>query len=160
VSVYRTPIWHPSKVIASISFTFHALRLLQSTRQDYQIIHSHEMLSPMTIGLAASQLSGARLVINPHRGGYLGDIYKLVNKRPVSGKMRLRWAQRQGDAFVAVSREIASELEAAGIPKGKIWHIPYIIDTDYFHPAQDLDRTSIRSQLGMQDCCGPATPGG
>jgi glycosyltransferase involved in cell wall biosynthesis len=151
VSVYRTPIWHPSKLIASFSFTFHALRLLQSSRQDYQVIHSHEMLSPMTIGLAASQLGGARLVINPHRGGYLGDVYKLVNRRPISGKMRLRWAQKRGDAFVAVSHEIASELEAVGIDKDKIWHIPYILDTDHFRPADGVDRAELRSQLGMQD---------
>jgi glycosyltransferase involved in cell wall biosynthesis len=151
VSVYRTPIWHSSKVIASLSFTYYALRLLQSTHHDYQIIHCHEMLSPMTIGLTASVLGGSRLVINPHRGGYLGDVYKLVNQRPITGKMRLRWAQRRGDAFVAVSREIASELEAAGIPKDKIWHIPYILDTDHFHPVTDVNRTAVRSQLGMQD---------
>jgi glycosyltransferase involved in cell wall biosynthesis len=151
VSVYRTPIWHPSKPIASLSFTFHALRWLRSTRQDYQVIHSHEMLSPMTIGLAASQFGGAHLVINPHRGGYLGDVYKLVNRRPITGNMRLRWAQRRGDAFVAVSREIASELEAVGIPKDKIWPIPYILDTDHFRPAEAAARAELRSQLGMQD---------
>lgn len=151
VSVYRTPIWHPSKVIASLSFTYHALRLLQSTRQDYQIIHSHEMLSPMTIGLAASQLGEARLVINPHRGGYLGDVYKLVNRRPITGKMRLRWAQRRGDAFVAISREIASELETAGIAKDKIWLIPCTLDTQHFHPLKGPERAPLRSQLGMQD---------
>ena len=151
VSIYRTPIWHPSKVIASISFTIHALRLLQSTRQDYQIIHSHEMLSPMTIGLTASRLGGARLVINPHRGGYLGDVYKLVKQRPITGKMRLRWARRRGDAFVAVSHEIATELEEAGIPRDKIWSIPYLLDTDHFSPTKDEYRRAIRSELGMQD---------
>ncbi|MGB5934215.1 MAG: glycosyltransferase family 4 protein, partial [Anaerolineae bacterium] len=151
IPVYRTPIWHRSKITASLSFTFHALRRLAAGRGRYQIIHSHEMLSPMTLGLIGRELLGAQLVINPHRGGYLGDMYKLKQRRPLTGGMRLSWARRRGDAFIAVSQEIASELQAGGIPEEKIKRIPYALETDHFRPLNGKERTALRRQLGLTE---------
>ncbi len=151
IPVYRTPIWHPSKAAASLSFTFNALRRLAASRGRYQIIHSHEMLSPMTIGLVGRELFGSQLVVNPHRGGYLGDMYKLKHRRPFTGGIRLGWACRRGDAFIAVSQEIASELQAGGVPKGKINLIPYALDTDHFRPLNGNRSTALRRQLGLAE---------
>lgn len=145
VEVYRTPILHPSKIIASLSFTFFALRELFAGRDRYQIVHCHEMLSPMTIGLLAKSLIKRRIVINPHRGGYLGDVYKLTQTRPITGSLRLKWVRTQGDGFIAVSREIAGELTGCGITAEKIRFIPYILDTDHYHPVTDEERRSLRA---------------
>jgi glycosyltransferase involved in cell wall biosynthesis len=151
IPVYRTPIWHRSKVIASLSFTFYALRQLIASRGQFQVIHSHEMLSPMTIGLIACKLLGTKLVVNPHRGGYLGDMYKLTTRRPLTGKLRLSWVRRRGDAFVTCSREMAAELEAGGIAKEKIHVIPNAIYTNQFRPVEPGEKVALREQLGMPD---------
>jgi glycosyltransferase involved in cell wall biosynthesis len=151
IPVYRTPIWHRSKIIASLSFTFFTLRELLASRKHFQVIHSHEMLSPMTIGLIASELLGTKLVVNPHRGGYLGDVYKLTRKRPLTGRLRLKWVRRRGDAFVTCSREMAAELEAEGIAKEKIHVIPNAIYTEHFRPVKPAEKIALRKQVGMQD---------
>jgi glycosyltransferase involved in cell wall biosynthesis len=151
VAVYRTPILHPSKIIASLSFTFFALRELYARREHYQIVHCHEMLSPMTTGLLAKSLLKRRIVINPHRGGYLGDVYKLTHTRPMTGGLRLKWVRAQGDVFIAVSREIAGELTGCGIAKEKIRFIPYILDTDHFRPAKSDERQALRAGFGKPD---------
>jgi glycosyltransferase involved in cell wall biosynthesis len=149
IPVFRTPILHESKAGASLSFIFFALKRLIATRKNFQIIHTHEMLSPMTIGLLGRELLGTRLVINPHRGGYLGDMYKLQKRRPKTGKIRLNWARRQGDAFISVSKEITTELELGGIPSEKIHFIPYILDTEQFIPVNHEQRNALRALLGM-----------
>lgn len=151
IPVYRMPIWHHSKVGASLSFTFHALRRLAASRGNYQIIHSHEMLSPMTIGLIGREMFRSRLVVNPHRGGYLGDMYKLNTRRPLTGKIRMIWASRRADAFIAISQEIASELRAGGIAEEKIKLIPCAIDTHHFHPLNSKERVALRRQLGLME---------
>jgi glycosyltransferase involved in cell wall biosynthesis len=149
IPVYRTPILHQSKAGASLSFMFFALKRLITTRKKFQIIHSHEMLSPMTIGLLGREILGTRLVINPHRGGYLGDMYKLQKRRQTTGKFRLSWASRRGDAFISVSKEISKELEGGGIPSDKIHLIPYVLDTEHFKPVSLEERAALRIQLGL-----------
>jgi glycosyltransferase involved in cell wall biosynthesis len=149
IPVYRTPILHRSRAGTSLSFTLFALKRLAATREQYQIVHSHEMLSPMTIGLFSRALLEKRLVINPHRGGYLGDMYKLQNRRQGTGKLRLSWAQKSGDAFVSVSQEITSELRGGGIPAEKIHFIPYVIDTSHFKPPSEDCRADLRNQFRL-----------
>lgn len=151
VPVYRTPILHPMKAVASLSFLYFALRQLGRERPAVQIIHSHEMLSPMSIGLINRALRGTRLVINPHRGGYLGDVWKLKNRRRITGGLRLAWARSQGDAFIALSNEISTELLSVGIPEEKIHHISLALDTDYYIPAAPEERERLRAQFGLTD---------
>jgi len=78
-------------------------------------------------------------------------MYKLTKRRPLTGKLRLSWVRRRGDAFVTCSREMAAELEAAGIAKEKIHVIPNAIYTDHFCPVEPGERIAIRKQLGLQD---------
>lgn len=149
VPVYRTPILHPSKAVASLSFQFHALRHIAAARNRAQIVHCHEMLSPMSIGLASRALFGTRLVINPHRGGYLGDVWKLQQRRKLTGSLRMAWARQQGDAFISVSKEITAEMTGAGIAEEKIHFIPYALDTQHFRPAAPEERAALRAKFGL-----------
>jgi glycosyltransferase involved in cell wall biosynthesis len=149
VPVYRTPILHKSRGGTSLSFTYYALKRIAASRAQVQIVHSHEMLSPMTIGLFSHTLFGTRLVINPHRGGYLGDMYKIQNRRRSTGKLRLAWARSGGDAFISVSNEISSELRGGGIAPEKIHFIPYVIDTNHFKPASEDQREDLRLQFQL-----------
>ncbi len=149
VPVHRMPIYNRSKIGASLSFTANALIRLSRERNRYQVIHSHEMLSPMTVGLFGQALTGAKLVVNPHSGGYLGDVYKLQRKRKITGGMRLAWARRGGDAFISISKQIHNELRSVGIPEERIFHIPCAIETGHYHPVAEAQRLALRSKLGL-----------
>lgn len=151
VPVHRMPLYSHSKVGASLSFTANALIRLSRERDRYQVIHSHEMLSPMTVGLFGRALTGAKLVVNPHSGGYLGDVYKLQRRRKITGGVRLAWARRSGDAFISISRQIHQELRAVGIPDERIYHIPCAIETGHYRPLADGLRPALRARLGLPE---------
>ncbi len=151
VPVHRMQIYNRSKVGASLSFTANALSRLARERSRFQIIHSHEMLSPMTVGLFGRALTGAKLVVNPHSGGYLGDVYKLQRKRKITGWMRLAWARYSGDAFISISKQIHTELRSVGIPEDHIYHIPCAIETGHYCPVAEGGQLALRAQLGLPD---------
>ncbi len=151
IPVHRMPIYNRSKVGASLSFTANALARLVRERDRYQVIHSHEMLSPMTVGLFGRALTGAKLVINPHSGGFLGDVYKLQHRRKVTGGVRLAWARRSGDAYISISKQIHDELLSVGIPRERIHHIPCAVETGHYHPLDTEQRQALRAQLGLPD---------
>lgn len=150
VPVYRTPLLHDSRAGASLSFSSYALRWLAAHRGEIQVVHSHEMLSPLTIGLTARRLLGMALVVNPHRGGYLGDVYKLRTRRRFSGRLRLAMARRDGDAFISVSKEISAELESVGVARQKIHFIPYALDTAVYRPLDSAGRERLRLELDLE----------
>lgn len=149
VPVYRTPIMPGGKVTAAFSFVFFALLHLAVDRKHYSVIHSHEMLSPMTIGLLARELLGAKLVVMPHRSGYLGDVWKLTERRPLTGRLRIAWAAHRSHAFISISRPVTSELLSVNVPGDKIHLIPYGLDTNYFTPATPQNKAELRQSLGL-----------
>jgi glycosyltransferase involved in cell wall biosynthesis len=56
---------------------------------------------------------------------------------------------RQSAAFIAISREIADELQAAGVPRDRIRCLPNGVDTATFRPASDVERVALRRELGL-----------
>ncbi len=151
VPVHRMPLYSHTKVGASLSFTANALKRLMRDRDRYQVIHSHEMLSPMTVGLFGRALTGAKLVVNPHSGGVMGDVYKLQHRRRITGWARLAWARHSGDAFISISNQIHNELISVGVPEERIYHIPCAIETGHYLPVQAGRRPELRAQLGLPD---------
>jgi glycosyltransferase involved in cell wall biosynthesis len=59
------------------------------------------------------------------------------------------------DIFVAVSDEIARELQASGVPDERIARIPNGVDTGRFHPAEADLRQALREELRLD---GPESP--
>jgi glycosyltransferase involved in cell wall biosynthesis len=149
VPTYRVGRGDTGKAAAAISFVAGALRVLQLQRGRYDVLHCHQMLSPMTIGLVARASLHKPLVINPHRSGSIGDIGILTERRPFTGRLRIAAARRWGDAFVSISDAIHAELRDSGIAEERIWDIPNGVDTDHFRPAGDQERTAIRRELQL-----------
>jgi glycosyltransferase involved in cell wall biosynthesis len=151
VPTYRVGNGDLSKVATSLSFVGGSLRKLYQLRERYQIVHCHQMMSPMTVGLAARIPSNKQLVINPHRSGNLGDIGVLTLRRPVTGRFRLMAARRWGDAFVCISPAVRQELADAGIPAKRLWSIANGVDVDHFAPIDEIKRQELRRSLGLPD---------
>jgi glycosyltransferase involved in cell wall biosynthesis len=109
------------------------------------------LVSPTTIGLVAKETLGKKLVATPHTSASSASFHSLVYKRPITGKPRLKWMQKRADAFVAISKEIESDLIGLNFPENKITYIPNGIDTRRFSPVSKQDKTALRSQLDLPD---------
>jgi len=142
VPVYRLPIPGP-KAVKSMSFTLSAMPLLRRLRPD--VIHAHELLSPTTTAVTAKRLFGTPVVTKVLRGGTLGDVYKLKNRR--FGRSRLERFKQQVDAFIAISREIDTELAEVGIAAKKRTFIPNGVDTGRFTPLSTTEKMAKKREL-------------
>jgi len=146
VPVHRLPIPGP-KPMAALSFVLTAMPLLRRLRPD--IVHAHELLSPTTTAIVAKRLYGTPVVAMPHRGGYLGDIYKLHHK--MMGKIRIEVMKRWVDSFIAISSEIDSELADVGVPIERRIFIPNAVDTERFKPISQGKKPSLRKKLQLPE---------
>ncbi|MGD2205253.1 MAG: glycosyltransferase family 4 protein [Anaerolineae bacterium] len=147
VDVHRVFTWNRSWAGASLSFTLASIQFLIQQRAKYQIIHSHQVYSPATIGLIGQSLLGKKLVVNPHRGGYLGDVYRLSERR--FGQQRLALLRDKADCFIVISREIEKELQQIGVPQSKLKFIPNGVNTDHFVPVEDRRKEHLKQRLDL-----------
>jgi glycosyltransferase involved in cell wall biosynthesis len=91
------------------------IRLLRM-RKEFDICHVHEAHWIASVGILAGRLSGKPCLIKQATWKNKGSISNM--SWPSSALFR--WA----DAYVAISTQIAEELEECGIPRGKIRRIP------------------------------------
>lgn len=136
------------KLATSLAFTTGALRVMAQRRDQFEIIHSHKVISPATIGLLGKALLSKKLIINPHSTSLSGALANLMHKRR-SGPLRLAWMRRAADRFVAISRQVADDLTSLHIPADKIIAIPNGLDTGRFSPVQPEQRAAQRRALHL-----------
>jgi len=150
IPTYRTGILG-GRMIAGWSYLIAGLAVLLRERRQYQILHCHQMISPMTLALAGRALLAKPLVINPHGRGPRGDVATITRFRPLTGKLRIAGALRWGDAFVAITRDIHHELRTMGVPEERIWDIPNGVDVERFTPVSLAERRELRRNLHLPD---------
>lgn len=146
---YRVGRGDSNKAVAALSFIQGATQLLVQQRQRYDILHCHQMISPMTIGLLAKAFVHKPLVVNPHRSGEIGDIGVLTRRRPVTGRLRIAAARQHADAFLCISPAIHAELRGVGVAEDKLWDVTNGVDTARFCPAMPAERAALRQSLGL-----------
>ncbi len=146
VPVYRSPAPN-SRALASLLFTAHALYRVRQIKPD--VIHAHELLSPTSAALLAKRLYGWPVVAKILRGGYLGDIFKVL--RGKGGKWRMSYIASRLDYFLAISTEIAEEVGDQKVPAERIKSIPNGVDTHHFSPVSAAVKQQIRGDLGIPD---------
>jgi glycosyltransferase involved in cell wall biosynthesis len=56
---------------------------------------------------------------------------------------------RDADGFVAMSRAIREEFEAAGVSPTRIAHIAHGVDTARYRPAEPAEKEALRARLGL-----------
>ncbi|MGQ9826402.1 MAG: glycosyltransferase family 4 protein [Roseiflexus sp.] len=148
IPTYRVGV-SGGRAIAGWSYLVAGLAVLLRERRQYQILHCHQMISPMTLALMGRALPGKRLIINPHGRGSRGDVAKITRLRPLTGKLRVAAALRWGDAFVAIARDIHEELRTMGVPESCIWDIPNGVDVARFVPATPEEKRALRRELHL-----------
>lgn len=149
VPTYR--VGRPSrfKPLAAITYVWGALWVLIRQRRRYGVLHCHQMVAPMTIGLLARLLLRRPVVINPHGRGPIGDVGVLTTRRPITGRLRIAAARRWADAFISIARDVHDELRGIGIAEERIWDIPNGVNLEHFRPLTAEQRAGLRTQLGL-----------
>jgi glycosyltransferase involved in cell wall biosynthesis len=131
-----------------------ALRELR--RHDLLVVRGTRVLG--LPGLVAARLAGRPVVLQPEINGELsGEAYVWgTSLQGRTGERMVRAATRlrnrlllDADACVAMSRRIACECGAAGLPAEKIALIPHGVDRARFRPADAPERSALRARLGL-----------
>ncbi len=149
VRVHRVGLAAARGSAGSAAFIAEGLRALLWLRNEVDVLHAHQLLSPATVGLLAAALTGLPLVVNPHACGSIGDVSVLSATRV--GRLRLRAVVERASAFVAVSQAIRDELVAVGASPASIWNITNGVDADRFSPVLAGEKRMFRRALGFGD---------
>jgi glycosyltransferase involved in cell wall biosynthesis len=147
IEIYRIKTLK-GKGLSALSFITGGIWTMLRHRNRFNIIHSHQVYSPTTIGWIGKRLLGYPLVINLHLGGKEGDIQRLLrNKR--SGTARLERLKRDADAFIAISSEILTELREQDVPEEKIHMLVNAVDPNVYKPVDIDEKRRLREKLGL-----------
>ena len=147
VPVHRLPVPGP-KPLAALSYSVSAIPMLYKFKPD--IIHAHELLSPVTTAILSKRLIGVPVVAKVLRGGELGDLAKL--KRRAFGENRIATIKRWVDTFIVISSEIEEELQQIGVRPEKMAFIPNGVDLNRFAPSSSAEeKDSLRRKLNLPD---------
>lgn len=147
IEIYRVKT-ASGKVLGALSFLWNGVRVMLKHRNKFNVIHSHQIYSPTTIGWIVSRITGAALVVNLHLGGAQGDIQRLMRNKRVGG-FRLNILKRDAGAFIAISQEILKELRDHGVPEDKIRFLVNAVDPAEFVPVEAAQKATLRQKLGL-----------
>jgi glycosyltransferase involved in cell wall biosynthesis len=157
VRVVRVPPAGPGRSgkYAMVPGALMALRR-ESPHYDVLVVRGTRVLG--LPGLLAARTAGKPVVLQPEVNGEMtGGVYtwgtaldRPLPRRVVRTALRPRnRILRDADAFVAMSRLIRDEIVGAGVPPGKVRHIPHGVDVDRFRPAAPEEREALRRRLGL-----------
>ena len=146
VPVKRAKIRGP-KIAAALMFMFGSL--VKIARDNPDVLHAHELLSPATTAIMAKFFLGKPVIVKLLRGGFLGDIYKVRNG-PFSS-FRIWLFKKYIDTVISISDEITRELIGIGYPEEKIINIPNGVDTEKFSGLLGSDKKVLATKLGLPD---------
>lgn len=107
---------------------------------DFDIIDSHFVYPAGVVGTMLGKRFKKPVMITGR-----GEDILSFPALPVIGS-RIRWALKNADQLVALSKEIAAAMEANGATPDKISLIPNGVDCDKFHP---VPQTEARNMLGL-----------
>lgn len=148
VAVYRVGKVTNSRALGTGAFVADAVRTLCRLRGEVQVLHCHQLLSPLSVGLMAKPLLSAKLVVNPHVCGPTGDVAQL-KAQGLFGRTRLSGALRSADSFVAINRSLENELRSIGVDDRRLWRVPHGVDLSRFRPAAASERWALRQTLSL-----------
>lgn len=130
IPVYRAIRTVPLPFLWGLVFMVSTFCFLSKRRKEYTVIHCHILQELQTVAaVACKYLFGKKVVVKMSSSGVTSDI-KLLHKK-VYGKLFLLLARRV-DAIIAVCKESAREIGAAGFSPDRLVEIPNGVDTQEF----------------------------
>ena len=157
IRVVRVPPAGPGRTgkFLMIPAAFRAV-LREARSHDVLVVRGTRVLG--LPGLVAGRAAGLGVVMQPETNGELSGEAWTWGKPWADGwagrlargatAVRNHWL-RDADAFVAMSRAIRDEMQAAGVPAERIALLPHSVDTERFSPADAGERAALRARLGL-----------
>lgn len=93
-------------------------------RDSYDVIHVHGLNYHAAACVLMGQRLGKPILVKLANSGTASDLAKMREDRQLRGASRMLGTALQADRFVALTRRIADELEAAGVDPGRVVEIP------------------------------------
>lgn len=146
VELYRVGATFGSRAMRSAAYVATAVRTLVELRDRFQVMHCHDLYSPLSAALLGKRLTGRALLLNPHA---VGDVEQLKLQK-VMGPSRLRGALKHADGFVAQTASVERELRGLGVEERRIFRVSNGVDTEAFRPATPADQVQLRKNLGLR----------
>jgi glycosyltransferase involved in cell wall biosynthesis len=114
-------------------------------REGVDVVHCASTTLASALGFAVARATGVPLVVHVHEllGRYSGGL----GRHGAVRRLVTTPVARRAESLVAVSRFIAGELVAAGIPDGRVRVIPNGVDLERFSPT--VDGSGIRAEYGF-----------
>jgi glycosyltransferase involved in cell wall biosynthesis len=132
--------------LRSISFTALGTLDIARHRKSIDIIHAHSIMSPTTIAALSGAFLRKPIIVSLH-ARYEPE--RLLSK-PL-GQQRLGVYRQKIERFVSINTDIARLLTEHGVPTSSIESIPNGIDTSAFFPADQAEKSALRSKLGIPE---------
>ena len=127
------------------------LRQLWDLRDRWTVVHAHQGTEHAFVSVLAAKLWGRRSVVTLWNSRQYADRLVLLRRRSrLLGPLMWR-VILQADIFVAVSSDIAQELEVQRVPKERIVRIPFGIDPSRFSPIEPERKGRLRQELGLPE---------
>jgi glycosyltransferase involved in cell wall biosynthesis len=157
VDVVRVAPWGPAR-IGKYLMVPGALAAIAGRRARFDVLVVRGTRVLGLPGFLVARALGKRVVLQPEINGEMsGEAYwwgtplatgwpRRVLELAVRARNRLLC---QADAGVAMSREIAREFAAAGLPAERIELLPHGIDIGRFRPVPVQERRALREALGL-----------
>ena len=156
VQVHRVRLIHATRALASASFLFGGLRWIRSQTSaaavdslastPFDIYHCHQAFSAANLGVFAKKMLGGRVVVKITISGKLSEMAAATRDMPFASIRRRLF--KYVDVFIAISDEIAREIQAAGIPKERIALIPNGVMLPESSGIDSESRQRARNALG------------
>jgi glycosyltransferase involved in cell wall biosynthesis len=144
VKIYRTPY---SRLGALRALFYIIFGLIHIARVRPQVLHAHGLFSTTTTAMLARRLFRIPVVAKILRGGVLGDLIRVKNKR--GGASRVKDMRQNVDTFIVISEEIRNELLAEGISPEQIRYIPNGVDSERFMPLSSEAKLKKRASMNI-----------
>lgn len=157
VAVRRVPPAGPART-GKYGMLPAALAALGRERDRYDVIVVRGTRVLGLPGLLAARALGKRVVLQAELNGEMsGEVYTWgrlsagsVAARVIRAGVAVRnRLMRDADACVAMSRRIAAEFEAAGVPRARVALIPHGVDGARFRPPAPGEKAALRARLGL-----------
>lgn len=144
----RSPVIGRSMALNGIIYLLDVLFWLIRNRGKYDIIHCQQMFGPTMAAAVASYIIRKPILTRVTTMGELGEV-KQIRDMPLAW-LRARLIKRVS-CWVALTREMKSELVSLGIPgkKIKIIHNSTVIPVEAAYAPET--KAKLRSELGLED---------
>jgi glycosyltransferase involved in cell wall biosynthesis len=128
-----------SKVTAAAPMLIEVGELMRNT----DVVHLHGYSQKNLPVTAFAKVLRVPVVLSLHTAGF--DEPAAIRRQGALA----RWALEAVSLYVTVSPGLVEACTAAGLPAGKIRHVPNGVDTRRFRPAAPAERATIRQSLGL-----------